>query len=469
MNSGNHFVWEYQPNLSSDSRPLPIDASKHTTEEKLSFVPQILALEEVPAFLPDDIQPSERLPMSIGGIGIDQIRADFPILKRTVDGNPLIYFDNAATTQRPVQVINRISYYYLHENANVHRSGHTLARCSSSQFEAAREKVSAFIGAAPNEIVFTRGATESINLCAQAYVKQLLNPGDEIILTLLEHHSNIVPWQVIAEEKGAHLRVATVDQTGQIDMAEYAKLFNNRTRFASFTYVSNALGTVLPAQEMIAIAHQNGVSVLIDAAQAVSHIPINVYELDVDFLAFSGHKCLGPTGIGVLYGKSALMNAARPYQVGGSMIADVTFERTFFHKSPQKFEAGTPNIVGAVGLAAALNYLTDIGMDNIAAYEHKLIEYATDTLSTVPGLRFVGMPTRRVGALSFVLDSHSNDNVAEFLAGIGIGVRAGHHCAQPIMRHFGLEATVRPSFAFYNTFREVAKMGEALRYYSKPL
>jgi cysteine desulfurase/selenocysteine lyase len=464
MDSMERFDWEYQSNFSSNNTLIPLD-SKYTGEE-LSFVPRLLPLDESPPVLADGAKLPELLPSNIGGVSIDQIRADFPILNRTVDGKPLIYFDNAATTQRPIQVINRISYYYSHENANVHRSGHTLAKCSSNQFESARERISKFIGATQDEIIFTRGATESINLCAQAYVKQLLNPGDEIILTMLEHHSNIVPWQVIAGEKSARLRVAPVDHTGQIDLAEYTRLFNSRTKFASFTYVSNALGTVLPVQEMIAIAHQNGVKVLIDAAQAVSHMSINVHDLDADFLAFSGHKCLGPTGIGILYGKSALMNEANPYQVGGSMIADVTFERTFFHKSPQKFEAGTPDIAGAIGLAAAVDYLTGLGMDSIATYEHELIEYATDVLAGVPGLRFVGMPARRVGALSFVLDSHGSDNVAEFLAGIGIGVRAGHHCAQPIMRHFGLETTVRPSFAFYNTFREVAKLGEALKYYA---
>jgi cysteine desulfurase/selenocysteine lyase len=393
----------------------------------------------------------------VGGTPVEKIREDFPILSEQVNGKPLVWLDNAATTQRPNRVIDRIAYYYRHENSNVHRGAHTLAARSTDAYEAARDKTARFIGAgSPNNIVFVRGTTEGLNLVAYAYVKPLLRPGDEIILTILEHHANIVPWQLIAEETGAVLRVAPVDDSGQIILSDYAALFNRNTRFVSMSQVSNALGTIAPVQEMIAIAHGFGVRVCVDGAQSVSHMPVDVSALDADFFVFSGHKIFGPTGIGALYGKDDVLEAARPWQGGGNMIADVTFERTVYHKPPQKFEAGTGNIADAVGLGAAIDYVTDIGMEKIAAYEHELLDYGIHELSTVPGLTLIGTAALKASVLSFVLDGHENEYVGRYLnETAGIAVRAGHHCAQPILRRFGLEGTVRPSLAFYNTPAEI--------------
>jgi cysteine desulfurase/selenocysteine lyase len=399
----------------------------------------------------------------VGNISLDKIRADFPILSEIVDGKPLVWLDNAATTQRPQQVIDRISYYYLHENSNVHRGAHTLAARSTDAYEDARKKVAAFLGApSADNIVFVRGTTEGINLVAHSYVKPLLHPNDEIIITMLEHHANIVPWQLIAEETGAVLRVAPVDESGQIILSEYVKLFNRNTKFASIAHVSNALGTVTPVQEMISIAHGYGVRVLVDGAQSVSHMPVNVTALDADFLVFSGHKLFAPTGIGALYGKSDVLEAAKPYQGGGNMIANVTFERTLYEKAPAKFEAGTGSIADAVGLGAAIDYLTSIGMENIAAYEHTLLEYAIREMSRVPGLHLIGTAAQKASVLSFILDGHDITDVGKYLSGEGIAVRSGHHCAQPILRSFGLAGTVRPSLAFYNTPDEVDKLVRAL-------
>ncbi|MDR0915621.1 MAG: cysteine desulfurase [Oscillospiraceae bacterium] len=388
----------------------------------------------------------------IGNVPHDKVRADFPILSEKVDGKPLVWLDNAATTQRPRAVIDRLVYYYEHENSNVHRGAHTLAARSTDAYEDARKKVAAFIGApSADNIVFTRGTTEGLNLIAQAYVKPLLSAGDEIVLTILEHHANIVPWQIIAEETGAVLRVAPVDESGQIILSEYAKLFNHRTRFASVTHVSNALGTVTPVAELVAIAHGFGVRICVDGAQSISHIPVNVTALDADWFVFSGHKIFAPTGIGAVYGKTEVLEAAKPYQAGGNMIADVTFERTEYQKAPNKFEAGTGNIADAVGLGAALDYVSSLGIENIAAYEHFLLEYGTEQLRTVPGLRIIGNAATKTSVLSFVLDGHDIQDVAKHLSAAGIAIRAGHHCAQPILRHFGLEGTARPSLAFYNT------------------
>ncbi|MDR3357912.1 MAG: cysteine desulfurase [Desulfovibrio sp.] len=389
-------------------------------------------------------------------VSLQKIRNDFPILSEKIHGHPLIWLDNAATTQRPRQVIERVAYYYAHENSNVHRGAHTLAARSTDAHESAREKTARFIGAeGKDNIVFVRGATEGINLVAQAYARQLLRPGDEIVLTLLEHHANIVPWQLVARETGALLRVATVDAGGQIVLPEYTRLFNSRTRFASVTHVSNALGTVTPVEEMIAVAHGFGVPVCVDGAQSVSHLPVNVTDLDADFFVFSGHKIFGPTGIGVLYGKKELLERAGPYQGGGNMIADVTFERTLYQKAPAKFEAGTGNIAGAVGLGAAIDYVSAIGMENIARYEQELFRYATRELARVPGLIRIGSSERQVSVLSFVLEGHSLEETGRRLNEVGIAVRAGHHCAQPILRHFGRKGTIRPSLAFYNTSDEV--------------
>ncbi|MHC6201652.1 SufS family cysteine desulfurase [Breznakiellaceae bacterium SP9] len=400
---------------------------------------------------------------SVGKRSLENIRADFPILGEKIHGRNLIWLDNAATTQRPRQVIERLVYYYEHENSNVHRAAHDLAARSTDAYEAARDTVARFIGAPSTDtIVFVRGTTEGINLAAQAYVKQFLRLGDEIILTMLEHHANIVPWQLIAEETGAVLRVAPIDSSGQIILSEYSRLFNRRTRFVSAAHVSNALGTVAPVEEMIQIAHTAGVRVLIDGAQAVSHIPVNVTALDADIFVFSGHKIFAPTGIGVVYAKKDVLDAARPYQVGGNMIADVTFERTLYQEAPAKFEAGTGNIAAAVGLGAALDYVSAIGIANIYAWEQTLVQYGTAELSKVPGLTLIGTAANKASILSFVLDGYSLEAVGKYLNTKGIAVRAGHHCAQPVLRNFGLEGTVRPSIAFYNTPCEIDALVKAL-------
>lgn len=399
----------------------------------------------------------------VGQTPVDSIRADFPILAEQVDGKPLVWLDNAATTQRPRQVIERISHYYLHENSNVHRAAHALAARSTDAYEAARDKVARFIGApGPENIVFVRGATEGLNLVANSYVKPLLRPGDEIILTQLEHHANIVPWQLIAQETGATIRVAPVDEQGQLLLDEYARLFNDRTRFVSAAHVSNALGTVTPVQELVAIAHRFGVRIAIDGAQSISHIPVNVSALDADFFVFSGHKVFGPTGIGVVYGKQDVLDEARPWQGGGNMIADVTFELTRYQPAPNKFEAGTGNIADAVGLGAAIDYVTALGIENIAAYEHALLEYGIERLSRIPGLRLIGTAAEKTSVLSFVLAGHEIEAVGQHLSRAGIAVRAGHHCAQPILRRFGYEGTVRPSIAFYNTPQEIDALADAV-------
>ncbi|GHU54394.1 hypothetical protein FACS189442_0560 [Spirochaetia bacterium] len=399
----------------------------------------------------------------VGPKNLAAIRADFPILSEKVNGKDLVWLDNAATTQRLRQVIDRLKLYYEHENSNVHRGAHELAARSTDAYEDARGKVAKFIGApSADNIVFVRGTTEAINLAAHAYVKPILKPGDEIILTLLEHHANIVPWQLIAEESGAVLRVAPIDDSGQIIISEYLKLFNRRTRFVSATHVSNALGTVAPVAEMIQIAHANGVRILIDGAQSISHMPINVTALDADLFVFSGHKIFAPTGIGALYGKADVLEAARPWQGGGNMIADVTFERTLYQGPPNKFEAGTGNIADAVGLGAALDYVSGIGMANIAAWEHELLRYGMAELRKVPGLHLIGTAAQKASVLSFVLEGHGLEDIGKYLNTQGIAVRAGHHCAQPVLRRFGLEGTVRPSLAFYNTPEEIDKLVRAL-------
>ena len=401
----------------------------------------------------------------VGDAPLDKIRADFPILSERVNGHPLVWLDNAATTQRPRQVIERISRYYERENSNVHRGAHTLAARSTDAYEAARGSVARFIGApGPGNIIFVRGATEAINLVANACVKPTLRPGDEIILTALEHHANIVPWQMIAEEIGAVIKVAPVDDDGQIIVSEYAALFRRATRFVSLTHVSNAIGSVVPAGEMISIAHGFGARVLVDGAQSVSHMPVNVSELDADFFAFSGHKIFGPTGIGALYGRDDALESARPWQGGGNMIADVTFERTLYQRHPQKFEAGTGSIADAAGLGAAIDYVSGIGMSGIAAYEGELLEHGLRELSSIPGLTLVGRAAPRASVMSFVLDGVDDRSVARYLdEAAGIAVRSGHHCAQPILRRFGLESTVRPSVAFYNTHGEIELLARTLR------
>ena len=398
------------------------------------------------------------------GFDVNAIRKDFPILGETVHGKPLIWFDNAATTQKPQAVIDRLAYFYAHENSNIHRAAHDLAARATDAYEKAREKVRGFLNAgSTNEIVFVRGTTEAINLVAQSWGRRNIEPGDEIIVTHLEHHANIVPWQQLCAEKGAMLRVAPVDDSCQILLDQYEKLFNTKTRLVSVTQVSNALGTVTPARQMVAIAHRHGALALVDGAQSVSHMSTDVQQLDCDWFVFSGHKLFGPTGIGALYGKEDLLNATPPWQGGGNMIADVTFEKTVFQPAPGRFEAGTGNIADAVGLGAAIDYVQRLGMENIARYEHELLVYATKALLTVPGLRLIGTAADKASVLSFVLDGYSTEQVGKALNEEGIAVRSGHHCAQPILRRFGLEATVRPSLAFYNTCAEVDKLVEVLR------
>ncbi|MDR0223291.1 MAG: cysteine desulfurase [Oscillospiraceae bacterium] len=398
------------------------------------------------------------------GFDVNKIRADFPILSEKINGRDLIWLDNGATTQKPRQVIDRIKHFYEHENSNIHRGAHELAARSTDAYEGARKKTAEFLGApSPDDIVFVRGTTEGINLVAQSYVKPLLKQGDEIVLTLLEHHANIVPWQLIAEETGAVLRVAPIDRSGQIILSEYEKLFNGRTKFASVTQVSNALGTITPVYEMVQTAHRYGVRILVDGAQSVAHTPVDVTALDADFFVFSGHKIFAPTGIGALYGKHELLQTAKPYQGGGNMIKDVTFERTVYNPAPGKFEAGTGNIADAAGLGAALDYVGSVGLAEIQKYEHELLEYATGELRKISGLTLIGTASRKASVISFVLDRFTTEQAGKYLNAKGIAVRAGHHCAQPVLRHFGLEATVRPTLAFYNTAGEVEALVNAVR------
>ena len=392
----------------------------------------------------------------IGVFDAASIRNDFPILQEKVHGKRLIWLDNGATTQKPQSVIDRIAYYYAHENSNVHRAAHTLAARSTDAYEAAREKLRRFLNASSTkDIVFVRGATEGVNLVAKSWGQRNVGSGDEIVVTWLEHHANIVPWQQLCQATGAKLRVAPVDDNGDIILEDYEKLLNPRTRIVALTQVSNALGTVTPAAEMIAMAHRHGALALVDAAQSVLHRRTDVKALDADFLVLSGHKMFGPTGIGAVYGKQAILDATPPWQGGGNMIADVTFERTLYQNAPERFEAGTGNIADAVGLGAAVDYLDRIGLEAIERHEHELIEATVAGLSGIAGVRLVGAPRERAGVVSFVIEGCRAEDVGKALDREGIAVRAGHHCAQPILRRFGLEATVRPSFALYNTHEDV--------------
>jgi cysteine desulfurase/selenocysteine lyase len=394
---------------------------------------------------------------------IGSVRRDFPILHEQVNGHPLIWLDNAATTQKPQSVIDRISYFYEHENSNIHRAAHELAARATDAYEDARTKVAHFLNASSSkEIVFVRGTTEAINLVAQAWGRRHINKGDEIVISWIEHHANIVPWQMLCAEKGACLRVAPVDDDGQILLDEYEKLLSPKTRLVSFTQVSNALGTVTPAHQMIQMAHRYGARVLLDGAQAVSHMPIDVQSLDCDFYVFSGHKVFAPTGIGVLYGKPEVLAETPPWQGGGNMIVDVTFEKTTYQPPPGRFEAGTGNIADAVGLGAAIDYLDHVGMPNIARYEHELLVYATQGMLRVPGLRMIGTAKEKAGVLSFVLEGFRTEEVGAALNREGIAVRSGHHCAQPTLRRFGVETTVRPSLALYNSFEDIDALIAAL-------
>lgn len=392
------------------------------------------------------------------------LRAQFPILARPVRGRPLVYLDNAATTQKPQRVIDALRRYYEESNANVHRGVHFLSEQATAGYEGARETVRRFLNAREaREIIFVRGTTEAINLVASGFGRSHLKPGDEVLITALEHHSNIVPWQLACEHSGAVLKVAPIDDLGQVVLEDYRQLLSERTRLVALAHVSNALGTVNPVREMIALAHAQGAAVLVDGAQAVAHHRVDVQALDCDFYAFSGHKVYGPTGIGALYGKAEWLGALPPYQGGGEMIRQVTFEKTTYADIPQKFEAGTPNIAGAIGLGVALGFLTETGLDAVAAHEHDLLVDATTAVSEISGLRIIGNAGEKSGILSFVLkDVHPHD-IATVLDREGVAIRAGHHCAMPVMTRYGLAATARASFALYNTREEVDKLVATLR------
>jgi cysteine desulfurase/selenocysteine lyase len=381
-----------------------------------------------------------------------------------VNGKSLVYLDNAATTQKPQVVIDAVSRYYTHDNANVHRGVHTLSQRATDSYEAARAKIQRFINAAAvEEIVFVGGATEAINLVAQSYARPRLKPGDEIIVSAMEHHSNIVPWQLVGEQTGAVLKVVPINDAGELELDALRGLLGPRTRLVAITHLSNALGSIVPIESVIALAHDRGVPVLVDGAQAISHLPVDVRALGCDFYAFSGHKIFGPTGIGVLYGRTELLDAMPPYQGGGDMIRSVTFDRTEYNDLPYKFEAGTPNIAGAIGLGAALDYVSTIGMQAIAAHERDLLTYATQAASGIPGLRIVGTARRKASILSFTLDGLHPHDIGTILDDQGVAIRAGHHCAMPVMQRYGIGGTARASFALYNTREEVDALVAGIR------
>ncbi|MBC7414202.1 MAG: cysteine desulfurase [Herminiimonas sp.] len=395
---------------------------------------------------------------------VGRIRADFPILKLDVNGKPLVYLDNAASSQMPQQVIDRLVRYQTTQHANINRAVHALSEIATNEFEAARRTLQHFIHAREErELIFTSGTTDAINLVMHGYGRKFIGPGDEIILTTLEHHSNIVPWQMLAEEKGATIRVVPVNDAGELLIEDYENLFNGRTRFVGVTHVSNALGTINPIKQMIAFAHAHGVPVLVDGAQATPHMPVDVQDLDCDFYAFSGHKLCGPTGIGVLFGKAALLESMQPFKGGGDMILSVTFEKTTYNTIPHKFEAGTPPIAAAIGLGAAIDYLSAIGMDAIAAHELALLDYATEQMIRLPGVRIIGTAARKAAVLSFAIDGIHPHDIGTLLNLEGIAVRTGHHCAQPVMQRFKVPATSRASFAFYNTMAEVDALIAGIR------
>ena len=453
------------PQLPHAVTPLPVSWNDPAS---FSFVESLRPLETLGAAPVGVAVPSE-----LGGLkatditsipfDVQAIRKDFPILQESFNGRPLVWLDNAATTQKPQVVIDRLSHFYAHENSNVHRAAHQLAARATDAYEAARETVRRFLNAsATREIVFVRGTTEGINLIAQSWGRRNIQKDDEIVITWLEHHANIVPWQMLCQEKGAKLRVAPVDDSGQVLLDEYERLLGPRTKLVSFSHVSNALGTVTPVQPMIEMAHRYGAKVVVDGAQSVAHTHIDVQLLDCDFFVFSGHKIFAPTGVGVVYGKADVLEHMPPWQGGGNMIKDVTFEKTSYNEPPVRFEAGTGTIADAVALGTALDYVNRIGMANIASYEHDLLAYGTDVLRRIPGLRLIGTAPEKASVLSFVIDGYRTEDIGTALAREGIAVRAGHHCAQPILRRFGLESTVRPSLAFYNTCEELDALGAAL-------
>jgi cysteine desulfurase/selenocysteine lyase len=389
-------------------------------------------------------------------LDLQKIRRDFPILARDVRGKKLVYLDNAATSQKPQVVIDAIMRYYEQENANIHRGVHFLSELATSKHDRARQLVQKFINAAHvHELIFVRGATEAINLVAQTYGRKHVTSGDEVLITAMEHHSNIVPWQILCDEKGAKLRVAPINDAGELRLDEFEKLIGPRTRIIAIPHVSNALGTVNPVKKIVELAHARNIPVVVDGAQATPHMQVDVQALGCDFYAFSSHKMFGPMGIGVLYGKTELLEAMPPYQGGGDMISSVTFEKTIYNKLPFKFEAGTPDVAGAIGLGAAIEYLTGIGMDKVAEHEHDLLAYATDKVSAIPGVRLIGAAKEKASVLSFVMDNVHPHDIGTILDQEGIAIRTGHHCAQPVMHRFGIPATARASFALYNTKEEV--------------
>lgn len=389
-------------------------------------------------------------------LNIEKIRADFPILSRQVNGKALVYFDNGATSQKPQQVIDVIDRYYQNENSNIHRGIHTLSQEATTAYEEARLVVQNFINAKhEHEVIFTSGTTGSVNLVVSSFGKKFLNKGDEVIISTMEHHSNIVPWQMICEEKGAVLKVVPINDKGEFLMEEYEKLLSENTKIVAVTHVSNTLGTINPVKEIIQKAHQKGAYVLIDGAQAVPHTKVDVQELDCDFYAFSGHKMLGPTGVGILYGKEEVLNQLPPYQGGGDMIKTVTFEKTTYNELPHKFEAGTPNIVGGLGLAAAIQYMNEVGIENIEAYEHELLSYATEQIKKIEGIRIIGEATQKASVLSFVVDGTHPSDIGMIIDKLGVAIRTGHHCTEPLMNRFNIPGTARASFAFYNTKEEI--------------
>ena len=397
------------------------------------------------------------------GLDVARIRADFPILARTVHGKPLVYLDNAATTQKPQAVLDAIARYFKETNANVHRGVHELSARATDQYEAARERVRTYFNAASTrEIVFTRNATEGINLVAHSFVRPMLREGDEVLVSAMEHHSNIVPWQIVCEGTGARLRVAPIDDAGTLRLDEFERLLGPRTRIAAITHMSNALGTITPAREIVRLARQKNVPVLIDASQAAYHMRVDVQALDCDFLVATGHKLYGPTGIGVLYGKESRLEAMPPFLGGGDMISSVTFEKSTWNVLPYKFEAGTPHIAGAIGLHAALDYIDGIGLTAIAAHERELTAYASDVLRAVPGVRLIGTSPEKSSIVSFVMDGVHPHDIGTIVDQEGVAIRTGHHCAQPVMERFGVPATARASIAMYNTREEIDRLGRAL-------
>jgi cysteine desulfurase / selenocysteine lyase len=389
-------------------------------------------------------------------LDVGRIRKDFPVLHQMVNGKPLVYLDNAATSQKPQAVIDALVRYYTTDNSNVHRGVHTLSMRATDDYDGARAKVRQFINAADDrEVIYVKGTTEGINLVANTYGRQNIGEGDEIIISAMEHHSNIVPWQVLCRETGANLKVVPINDAGELIIDEYERMLGPRTKLVAMTHVSNVLGTINPMEQIIDLAHDRGVPVLVDGAQAIPHMPVDVQKLGCDFYVFSGHKLYGPTGIGILYGKAELLEAMPPYQSGSDMILRVTFDRTTYNALPYKFEAGTPNIADAIGLGAAIDYITDIGMDKIARYEDQLLQYGTQSLSQIDGLRIIGTAQKKAGVLSFVMDNAHPHDIGTILDAEGIAIRTGHHCAQPVMDRFGIPAAARASLAFYNTREEI--------------